>query len=130
MNEETLDIQASVLRLAADDSPMAAIAGMLMARGDELARTAKAWRDALNEEIDEKRLELLPALALEVGCTIYWPNIGCGRVLRVARDGGGIYVDFDNDVPSWVNPLVGGSPVVVVAPLRRQPRGLPAPQQG
>lgn len=113
-----LAAQALVLRTAADGSPMAVYAGMLRSRAIELDRAVKAWRGAVKDGIAEDRLELVPAAALEIGVTIYWPGgFGCCKVIRVAQGGTGLHVEPDFDQPLWVNVLAGGSPVVVVAPV-------------
>lgn len=128
MNREQMDVQRIVLARAAADSPLGIYAGPLRHQAGELAKVLKAWDYALGDEIDERRLEAVAAGALTPGVLIYWPNVGAGSVIRTSFTGGqvtGIYVEWNDTAPDWVNVFSSASPVLVInpAPLEAQPDG-------
>lgn len=111
MNREQLAIQAKVLREAADASPIPTYAGMLRARAQEVDARVRA---CVTADLDGIAVDLTVVAALDVGVPVYWAGVGPARVLRVANGGTGLFIEPDDDVPRWVNPLMGSSPVAVI----------------
>lgn len=104
--------QGRALAACADASPMALYSGMLAGMADELKLAAKALRECSGDGIDGA--ELTSAGALRAGCKLYWAGRGPGKVVRTANGYTGIFVEWDMDVPDWVNVLGPGTPVVVI----------------